>query len=82
VDGLESPYGLELLTTVHYLTVYDAEPATSFEEVAQRVRAWSDRKGQLFQDQHIRVALNRLRSLGWLPDWNESDLERDASHSI
>jgi O-acetyl-ADP-ribose deacetylase (regulator of RNase III) len=81
VDGLESPYGLELLTTVHYLTVYDAEPATSFEEVAQRVRDWSDRKGQLFQDQHIRVALNRLRSLGWLPDWNESDLERDASHS-
>lgn len=64
IDGFESPFGLELLTTVHWAAhdgdAGDAEAATHF--VAQ----WNARKSQVFKSEYIRVAWNRLEEQGWL----------------
>ena len=64
IDGFETPYGLELLATTHWVATHeDAEdPATA----AERVRAWSSRKGHLFTDEHVAVAWQRLDEGGWL----------------
>lgn len=68
VTGFASAYGLELLATVHWAATremaggQDAEPA----ELARRVRGWSERKGRLFTDEHVRTAAERLIELGWI----------------
>jgi len=66
IDGFETPYGLELLATTHWVAVHDdaGDPTSA----AQLVRQWSARKGRLFTDEHVRVAWQRLDEGGWLAD--------------
>jgi O-acetyl-ADP-ribose deacetylase (regulator of RNase III) len=66
VEGFDSPYGLELLSTVHYVVKTGGVEASDFSAVASAVRSWSERKKQLFTDHHIRVARDRLAELGWI----------------
>lgn len=67
-DGFESPYGLELLATLHWVKQHElsAERAPGWEQAAELVRAWSPRKANLFTDHHLRVAWKQLESHGWL----------------
>jgi O-acetyl-ADP-ribose deacetylase (regulator of RNase III) len=64
VEGFESPYGLELLATVHWVA---SEPGASSEpqDVVQRIHAWNDRKRQ-FTPRQIAIALETLQHKGWL----------------
>lgn len=68
IEGFESPYGLELLATVHWVVAHDPTLADDEAAVVERVREWSQRKGELFTPRHITVAWERLRREGWLPD--------------
>lgn len=69
IDGFETPYGLELLATTHWVATHeDADTAVS---AAQRVRAWSHRKQHLFTDEHVAVAWERLDGGGWLAGTRE-----------
>lgn len=63
VEGFETPYGLELLATVHWLAVQ--EGATSLQGIEQATYNWSERKG-LFTSAQIQLAADRLRSAGWV----------------
>ncbi|MBR0676261.1 macro domain-containing protein [Roseomonas alkaliterrae] len=63
VEGFETPFGLELLATVHW--VAKARPEATEEEVTGGVRAWGPRK-RGFSDRQIGLALERLRVQGWL----------------
>jgi uncharacterized protein YwgA len=63
VDGFESPFGLELLSTVHW--VAKESPDSSVDEIANRVHSWSDRKKQ-FTPRQIRLAADVLASKGWM----------------
>ena len=63
VEGFETPFGLELLTTVHW--VVDQEKAQNRDEILQAVYSWAPRKRQ-FTAAQIDLALERLRSEGWL----------------
>jgi O-acetyl-ADP-ribose deacetylase (regulator of RNase III) len=63
VEGFETPFGLELLASVHW--VVSRENANSAEEVVGKVHAWSDRK-QRFSPRQIGIALDTLRVKGWL----------------
>lgn len=68
IDGFESPYGLELLATLHWVRHHElsAAPTPGWEHAAELVRAWSPRKADLFTDHHLRVAWDCLASHGWL----------------
>lgn len=64
VEGFESPYGLELLATVHWIVAY--EGAKDADGVVQGVHRWTERKKKLMSDEHIRLAYRRLGELDWL----------------
>jgi O-acetyl-ADP-ribose deacetylase (regulator of RNase III) len=63
VEGFESPFGLELLTTVHW--VANREGAVSEEDAVARTYAWGERKRQFSRDQ-ILLARRVLAERGWL----------------
>ncbi len=65
VEGFETPYGVELLASVHWAAVHDKD-ARNADEAIKSVHQWNERKARLFQDQHIRVAWKRLVSEGWI----------------
>lgn len=62
VEGFESPFGLELLATAHWLRKY--EHACSPQEVIQATHAWNDRKRQ-FTPRQIELALSVLDRENW-----------------
>ena len=64
VDGFETPFGLELLATVHWVASY--EDATTPEAATRKVHAWSERKQRFTPDQ-IRLAWETLAAQGWMP---------------
>jgi hypothetical protein len=63
VEGFETPFGLELLATVHW--VASREQAASVEDAIAKVYAWSDRKKR-FSPRQIGIAFETLRAKGWL----------------
>lgn len=63
VEGFETPFGLELLTTVHW--VVTQEGARNREGILHAVYSWAPRKKQFTSDQ-IDLAVERMRSEGWL----------------
>jgi uncharacterized protein YwgA len=63
VEGFETPYGLELLSTVHWLAT--EEGFTERELIANAVWAWSHRKRQFTREQ-VDLALDHLERLGWI----------------
>ncbi len=64
VEGFETPFGLELLATVHW--VVTREHAPDAETAAAKAYAWNDRKRR-FSRQQIGIAFETLRTKGWLP---------------
>jgi hypothetical protein len=65
VKGFESPFGLELLSTVHWAVTRD-HPASE-NELIERSYSWADRKRQ-FTPQQIRLATKVLREHGWITE--------------
>jgi O-acetyl-ADP-ribose deacetylase (regulator of RNase III) len=63
VHGFETPFGLELLATVHW--VGTQEGAKTAEQVIARVYAWNERKKR-FTPRQISLAFDVLRAQGWL----------------
>src|SRR5690606_8308638 len=62
----ESPYGMELLATVHWVASNDSPPATTLDEAVERIHAWSARKKRNMPREHIELAWTRLCDLGWI----------------
>ena len=62
VEGFETPFGLELLATVHWVTT--RENAVSAEDAMAKVYAWNERKR--FSPRQISIALQTLQDKGWL----------------
>jgi O-acetyl-ADP-ribose deacetylase (regulator of RNase III) len=63
VDGFETPYGLELLATVHWVAT--RESADTPDKALARVRAWNDRK-KAFTERQVAIAFDTLKAKGWL----------------
>ena len=66
IEGYESPYGMELLTTVHWVASNDQPPARTVDEAVAAIHAWNDRKRQLMPREHIAQAWDRLVAQGWI----------------
>ena len=63
INGFETPFGMELLATVHW--VCRQEGARTEDEAVRHTYAWSDRKKGFERDQ-IAVAREVLADQGWL----------------
>lgn len=63
VEGFETPFGLELLASVHW--VMTRENAVSAEDTMAKVYAWNERKKR-FSPRQIDIALRTLQSNGWI----------------
>lgn len=66
IDGFQSPYGMELLSSVHWVAARTDEAALNAEESYAEVRAWNQRKAGLMTKQHVAAAWQRLEMGGWL----------------
>jgi O-acetyl-ADP-ribose deacetylase (regulator of RNase III) len=74
IEGFETPYGMELLSSVHWVATHSQPPAKSAKEAVVQVHAWSHRKAKMFSPEHIDAAWDRLFSLGWLNDRSRASL--------
>lgn len=64
IEGFETPYGLELLSTVHWLASADGDADPT--HILEGVRSWNPRKANVMKEQHVRAAFNQLRMQGWI----------------
>lgn len=67
IEGYETPYGMELLATVHWVASEESEGAKNLEEAITKVHEWSERKRNAFKVEHIKRAWERLQAENWLP---------------
>jgi O-acetyl-ADP-ribose deacetylase (regulator of RNase III) len=63
VEGFETPFGLELLSSVHWLAT--RENLASLDDVVTGTYAWNERKKR-FSQRQIGLALDVLENKGWL----------------
>lgn len=70
IVGFETPYGMELLATVHWVAHRGGPnsdaPVVDAEAAIRQVHAWNPRKQEVFKPDHVRVAWGRLSESGWL----------------
>lgn len=72
IEGFETPYGMELLATVHWVNHYggphgETRARTPVDATA-RVHDWSARKRRLLKPEHIQSAWEQLEERGWLAE--------------
>jgi O-acetyl-ADP-ribose deacetylase (regulator of RNase III) len=63
VDGFETPFGLELLSTVHWVVTH--EHADSLDDIVTKTYAWNDRTRQ-FSRRQLALASEVLSRNGWI----------------
>jgi hypothetical protein len=66
IEGFETPFGMELLSTVHWVAAHDASAAQSADEAVRAVHAWSDRKATTMKPEQICAAWGHLREQNWI----------------
>lgn len=64
VKGFESPFGLELLSTAHWLITHNS--VRTLNELVDRTYAWNERKRK-FTKRQIGIAAAVLANKGWTP---------------
>ena len=66
IDGFEDTYGMELLSTVHWVMARTNPEARADVEVAVReVHSWNTRKRQIMKPAHLQRAWERLTREDW-----------------
>jgi O-acetyl-ADP-ribose deacetylase (regulator of RNase III) len=61
IEGFETPYGLELLATVHWIMKNEIESRTDQNKLLEYFFSWNDRKKEVFKENHIRKAWQHLK---------------------
>jgi O-acetyl-ADP-ribose deacetylase (regulator of RNase III) len=64
IEGFETPYGMELLATVHWAS--REEPGATLDTVIRAVQNWNERKRDIMPPTHIKAAYDRLAAEKWL----------------
>jgi len=69
IEGFETPFGMELLSTVHWVANHENEAAKKDYEVAlEEIKKWNTRKAQTMQPMQVEAAWKKLKDLGWFAD--------------
>ena len=64
IEGFETPYGMELLATVHWVAAKNAK--ARYDEIVKSVHGWNERKRDLMKPPHIKAAYDRLIAEQWI----------------
>jgi O-acetyl-ADP-ribose deacetylase (regulator of RNase III) len=67
IQGFETPYGMELLSTVHWVAKKDSDTANNFDKIVEEVQKWTHRKKMIMKPAHIKKALEKLTAGQWVP---------------
>ncbi|MDR7307592.1 macro domain-containing protein [Rhodoferax saidenbachensis] len=65
IDGFQSPYGMELLSTVYWVAHHEPN-VTSPDDALLAIGEWNPRKKRLMQSTHVRAAWDRLVQQSWI----------------
>lgn len=65
IDGFEDPYGLELLSSLHWVMQQHPEARTNPDLAIAAVHDWNDGKRQRLKREHLYKAWERLTSQHW-----------------
>lgn len=65
IQGYEDPYGMELLSSVHWMMSHDSAARTDAAAAIAAVRRWSARKRKLLKPEHLQKAWDRLKDQNW-----------------
>lgn len=60
IEGFESPFGLELLATVHW-AIKETESKDSIDSIKSFITNWSARKNELMTQPQIEIAMGRIQ---------------------
>ncbi len=63
VEGFETPFGMELLATVHWVHAHDG--VRRIDDAITAVYQWNKRK-RIFEERQIRIAWDTLMAKGWI----------------
>ena len=66
IEGFETPFGMELLSSVHWCAMHEWHGDGTLDDVTNCVRSWNDRKAKLFEPERVRLAWDRLKEEGWV----------------
>lgn len=66
IEAFETPFGMELLASVHWVEVSRPPEERSPESALRDVHAWSERKRERMRHAHVSAAWERLRAQAWL----------------
>ena len=65
LSGYEDPYGMELLSSVHWVTCQNRAARDSVDVAIEAVHAWNARKRDTLKAPHLAKAWERLKLLKW-----------------
>ena len=82
IEGFETPYGMELLASVHWVAhrggPNQERPAGNAEEAIAQIHAWSPHKQRVFKPEHIRTAWRQLDQKGWMSAQRKASRSEDG----
>jgi O-acetyl-ADP-ribose deacetylase (regulator of RNase III) len=64
IEGFETPYGMELLASVHWLATHEEPAVVNADQAIAGIHQWTGRKQKTFHPAHIQVAWQRLADHG------------------
>ena len=64
IEGFETPYGLELLSTIHWTVA--KEDVKDIDNILEYIKNWNQRKKELFDRRHVEIAKQRLEKYNFL----------------
>jgi len=65
IEGFEDPYGLELLSSVHWVMREKPDARESAEAAVAAVHQWNPRKARILKTEHLIKAWQRLKDQDW-----------------
>ncbi len=66
IEGYETPLGMELLASVHWVATHNDDAARSCDAAVSTIHAWNPRKARLMKPGYVRTAWNHLQTQGWI----------------
>ncbi|MEC2715485.1 Appr-1-p processing protein, partial [Bacillus cereus] len=60
IEGFETPYGMELLATVHWSIKCGNNSIMDFDKIINYIHSWNERKKHVFKNNHVKKTMQHL----------------------